>query len=36
MLASYNKLNLQQKQQIINAFNCGMECRDIPNHIGVN
>lgn len=36
MLTRYNKLTFQQKQHIIDAFNCGMECRDIPNYIGVS
>lgn len=33
---TYNKLNFQEKQKIIDAFNFGMECRDIPNYIGVS
>jgi len=36
MLLSYDKLDLQYKQQIISAFNYGMECRDIPNYVGVS
>lgn len=36
MFAPYHKLSFQQKQQIIDAFNCGIECRDIPNCIGVS
>lgn len=36
MLFVYNKLNLLQKQQIIDAFNCGMECRNIPNYLGAS
>lgn len=36
MFIPYHKLNLQQKHQIIEAFNDGMECRDIPNYIGVS
>lgn len=34
--ASYNQLTLQQKQEIINAFNNGMECREIPNYVAVS
>lgn len=36
MFAPYQKLNLQQKQQIIEAFNCGMECREIPSYLSVS
>lgn len=36
MFAPYHKLTLQQKQQIIEAFNNGMECRDIPKYVGVS
>lgn len=36
MFDNYKKLSLEQKQQIIEAFNWGMECRDIPNYIGVS
>lgn len=36
MFVPYHKLNFQQKHQIIEAFNDGMECRDIPNYIGVS
>jgi len=36
MFTPYNKLNLQQKQHIVEAFNYGMECRNIPNYIGVS
>lgn len=36
MFAPYNQLALQQKYQIIDAFNNGMECRDIPKYIGVS
>ena len=36
MLAPYNQLTLQQKKQIIDVFNSGMECRNIPNYMGVS
>lgn len=36
MLVPYNQLTLKQKQQIIDVFNSGMECRDIPKYIGVS
>lgn len=36
MLTNYSKLNPQQKQQIIEMFNQGWECRSIPNQIGVS
>lgn len=36
MLTPYHKLTLQQKQQIIEVFNKGMECRDIPNCLSVS
>lgn len=36
MLINYSKLNLKQKQQIIELFNQGWECRSIPNQIGVS
>jgi LAGLIDADG-like domain len=36
MLAPYHKLTPQQKQQIIEVFNNGMECQDISQHIGVS
>ena len=36
MLVPYQKLTLQQKQQIIEVFNSGMECQNIPQHIGVS
>jgi len=35
-LTPYSKLTSQQKQQILDAFKGGMECRDIPNHLGVS
>lgn len=36
MFTSYHKLTVQQKQQIIEVFKNGMECQDIPQHIGVS
>lgn len=36
MLTNYSKLNSQQKQQIIDLFNEGWECRSIPSQIGVS
>lgn len=36
MLVPYQKLTLQQKQQIIEVFNSGMECQAIPQYIGVS
>ena len=36
MLAPYNQLTLQQKKQVIDVFNSGMECRNIPNYMGVS
>ena len=36
MLTKYNKLNIQQKRQIIDAFNSGMECRNIPAYVCVS
>lgn len=36
MFAPYHKLTLIEKQQIIEAFNSGMECRDIPKYVGVS
>ncbi|MFB2923351.1 MULTISPECIES: LAGLIDADG family homing endonuclease [Aerosakkonema] len=35
-LVPYNQLTTQQKQEIIEAFNAGRQCRDIPNQIGVS
>jgi hypothetical protein len=35
MLTRYNSLTPQQKQQIIELFNNGWECRNIPNQLGV-
>ncbi len=34
--ASYGHLSFEQKHHIIDAFNRGMECRDIPKHIGAS
>ena len=36
MFAPYHKLTLQQKQQIVEVFNNGMECRDISKYIKVS
>lgn len=36
MLTKYNQLTMQQKQQIVDAFECGIECRVIPQYIGVS
>ncbi|WP_226587234.1 helix-turn-helix domain-containing protein [Microseira wollei] len=36
MFTRSNKLTAQQKQQIIDAFNQGMECREIPRYLGVS
>ncbi|MBD2305400.1 endonuclease [Chroococcidiopsis sp. FACHB-1243] len=36
MLVSYRQLNLQHKQQIIDAFVAGIECRNIPSYLGVS
>lgn len=36
MLTPYHKLTIQQKQQILEVFNNGMECRDIPTYINVS
>jgi LAGLIDADG-like domain len=36
MILDYRQLKLEHKQQIISAFNCGMECREIPYHLNVS
>lgn len=36
MLVNYREVSLQQKQQIIDAFNAGMECRNIHSYVGVS
>lgn len=36
MLVSYRQLNIQHKQQIIDAFVAGMKCRNIPSYVGVS
>lgn len=36
MFTRYNNLTEQQKQQIIDAFKQGMECREIPRYLGVS
>jgi LAGLIDADG-like domain len=36
MLVNYRQLSLQHKQQIINAFISGIECRNIPSYVGVS
>ncbi|MEG4271629.1 MULTISPECIES: endonuclease [unclassified Microcoleus] len=36
MYLDYRQLKSEHKEQIIYAFNQGMECRDIPNYLGVS
>lgn len=36
MFVPYHKLTIQQKQHIVEAFNNGMECRNIPTYVGVS
>jgi hypothetical protein len=36
MTLDYRQLKLEHKQQIIAAFNSGMECRGIPNYLDVS
>lgn len=36
MLVAYNRLISEQKQQIIDAFNLGMECRNIHAYLSVS
>ncbi|MCC3406066.1 MAG: endonuclease [Microcoleus sp. PH2017_10_PVI_O_A] len=36
MYLDYRKLKSEHKEQIISAFNQGMECREIPNYLGVS
>lgn len=36
MYLDYRQLTSEQKQKIISAFDKGMECREIPNYLGVS
>lgn len=36
MYLDYRQLKSEHKQKIISAFNDGMECREIPNYLGVS
>ncbi len=36
MPTRYGQLTLDQKQQIIKTFNVGVECREIPKHLGIS
>lgn len=36
MLTNYRQLTVEQKQQIVSAFNQGMECREIPSYLKVS